>query len=127
MYFLLEQSDFLTQFFDVALADMIQPVEKVPKEKLQVLFDLVLRSHNGAGSESIIESIKVGLDSTSLFEKLLKINSVAGVDIKRYMSEVRSGNVAIEPLLSRHSSKSLNETEAIPMNGILYLINIERY
>lgn len=119
MYFLLEQSDFLTQFFDVALADMSVPVESVPKEKIQVLFDLVLRSHNGAGSESIIESIKVGLDSTSLFEKLLKINSVAGVDIKRYMSEIRSGNVAIEPLLSRNPAKSLNEVESIPMNGII--------
>lgn len=117
MYFLMEQSDFLTQYFDVALVDMIQPVEKVPKEKLQVLLDLVLRSHNGAGSESIIESIKVGLDSTSLFEKLLKINSVAGVDIKRYMSEIRSGNIAIEPLLSRNSAKSVAEMGSMPMSG----------
>lgn len=120
MYFLMEQSDFLTQFFDVALVDMIQPVEKVPKEKLQVLLDLVLRSHCGAGSESIIESIKVGLDSTSLFEKLLKINSVAGVDIKRYMSEIRSGNIAIEPLLSRNPTKSLTETDSMPMSGIFW-------
>jgi hypothetical protein len=117
MYFLLEQSDFLTQFFDVALVDMVQPVDKVPKEKLQVLFDLVLRSHGGAGCESIIESIKIGLDSTSLFEKLLKINSVAGVDIKRYMSEIRSGNIAIEPLLARNSIKSRNEMDSIPMTG----------
>ena len=121
MYFLLEQSDFLTQFFDVALVDMVQSVDKVPKEKLQVLFDLVLRSHGGAGSESIIESIKIGLDSTSLFEKLLKINSVAGVDIKRYMSEIRSGNIAIEPLLARNSIKSRTEMDSIPMTGNLSL------
>ena len=100
----------------MALVDLVQPAHKVPKEKLQVLLDLVLRSHNGAGSESIIESIKVGLDSMSLFEKLLRINSVAGVDVKRYMSEIRSGNIAIEPLLARHAIKYA--AEPMTMTGI---------
>lgn len=96
-YFLLQQSDFLTQFFDVAHQDLVKPSNQVSKEKLQALLDLILRSSVGDGhSESVKDSIRVNLESISLFEKLLKINAVSGVDVKRYMSEVWAGNAHTE-------------------------------
>jgi hypothetical protein len=90
----LQQSDYLTQFLDVAIQDLSKPASSISKEKVQALLDVVIRSsHHDAQTDNIRDSIKVQLDGMSLFEKLLKINSVTGMDMNRYMNEARAGSL----------------------------------
>ena len=86
----MEKSDYLVNYFDVAIQELMKPVKQISKEKLQTL--LTFCSYSGDSTlESFKDQISVHFDSMSFFEKLLKINSVAGMDVDRYMQEVRSG------------------------------------
>ena len=112
----MQQSDYLTQFLDVAIQDLSKPASSISKEKVQGLLDVVIRSsHHDAQTDNIRDSIKVQLDGMSLFEKLLKINSVTGMDMNRYMNEARAGSLFGNEFSKDKDKNSVNKQ--LPLLG----------
>ncbi|KAL2913523.1 gamma tubulin complex Spc97/GCP2 subunit Alp4 [Polyrhizophydium stewartii] len=91
-FFLLEQSDYLTHFLDLAVKDLMQPANLTPVEKVRSLLELVIRSPSSCcSSDNYKDDVTIELSSMSLFQQLLKINSVVGLDMRKHFQNLRSG------------------------------------
>ncbi|EIW70708.1 gamma-tubulin complex component 2 [Tremella mesenterica] len=78
-FFFLDQSDFLTNFLDLAGSELKKPAKSASLVKLQSLLDLALR--NPASSSSLDpykDDLKVTMASQGLYEWLMKIVSTTG-------------------------------------------------
>lgn len=78
-FFFLDQSDFLTNFLDLATTELRKPSKAASLVKLQSLLDLAVR--NPASSSSLDpykDDLKVTMQSQGLYDWLLKIVSRTG-------------------------------------------------
>ncbi|KAI8905007.1 Spc98 family-domain-containing protein [Gorgonomyces haynaldii] len=90
--FLLNQSDYLTHFLDLALDHLKQPKEVISLPKLKALLELVIRSSSTvASSDPYRDAFSVELSQMSLFDQLMKINTVVGVNMKKHFENLKSG------------------------------------
>lgn len=78
-FFFLDQSDFLTNFLDLASTELRKPSKSASLVKLQSLLDLAVR--NPASSSSLDpykDDLKVTMQSQGLYDWLMKIVSRTG-------------------------------------------------
>jgi gamma-tubulin complex component 2 len=72
-YFLLDQSDFLTHFLDLAGDELKKPIHDISLTKLQSLLELVLRTSAVAASDPYKEELRVELSRRRLVDGLLRV------------------------------------------------------
>lgn len=87
-YFLLDQSDFLTHFLDLASGELMKPKSDVSITSLRSILELVIRNPGSSSAQfdSYKEDISVELSPYSLVEQLLKVTSVSGLDYDALMT-----------------------------------------
>lgn len=78
-FFFVDQSDFLTNFLDLAASELRKPSKSASMVKLQSLLDLAVRNPASSSSnDAYKDDLKVSIQSTGLYEWLLKIVSKTG-------------------------------------------------
>lgn len=84
-YFFLSQSFFLTHFLDIASQELRKPVKAANSQKLQTLLSVALNTdgvmfpQDEAGANGMYkDDVKMALQSSGLYEWLLKVASVKG-------------------------------------------------
>jgi gamma-tubulin complex component 2 len=78
-WFFLDQSDFLTNFLDLAGPELRKPAKSASLVKLQSLLDLAVRNPSSSSSnDPYKDDLKVTLQSQGLYEWLMKIVSRTG-------------------------------------------------
>jgi gamma-tubulin complex component 2 len=84
-YFFLSQSFFLTHFLDIASQELRKPVKSASSQKLQTLLSVALNTdgvmfpQDEAGTNGMYrDDVKMALQSSGLYEWLLKVASVKG-------------------------------------------------
>ena len=84
-YFFLSQSFFLTHFLDIAAQELRKPVKAASAQKLQTLLSVALNTdgvmfpQDEAGAGGMFrDDVRMVLQSTGLYEWLLKVVSVKG-------------------------------------------------
>ncbi len=81
-YFLLDQSDFLTHFLDVAGLELSNPARQVSVDKVEALLELVLRNPSSVSChDPYKEDVGCQLAPMALIDQLLKIVAVHGMDL----------------------------------------------
>jgi gamma-tubulin complex component 2 len=111
-FFLLNQSDYLTHFLDVAHDHLVKPASEVSLQKLNSLLELVVRTPSTVSSaDPYKEDLVVELNTLSLFDQLQLINSMVGIDMKKHLQNLRAGK-------SFDVSNSLATPESNPCAGI---------
>jgi gamma-tubulin complex component 2 len=110
--FLLCQSDYLTHFLDLAEETLAQPADKVSLSKMRSLLELVLQSQSTATfMDPFRDSFTIDLCQISLFDQLIKINSMVGIDMKKHIENLNSGKAF-------KISQSLSELNNIELAGV---------
>ncbi|WVO22102.1 uncharacterized protein IAS62_003427 [Cryptococcus decagattii] len=78
-FFFLNQSDFLTNFLDLAASELRKPAKSASIVKLQSLLDLAVRNPSSSSSnDPYKDDLKVVMQSQGLYDWLLKIVSKTG-------------------------------------------------
>jgi gamma-tubulin complex component 2 len=78
-WFFLDQSDFLTNFLDLAATELRKPAKSASIVKLQSLLDLAVRNPSSSSSnDPYKDELKVTMQSQGLYEWLMKIVSRTG-------------------------------------------------
>lgn len=78
-WFFLDQSDFLTNFLDLAGSELRKPARTASIVKLQSLLDLAVRNPSSSSSnDPYKDDLKVTMQSQGLYKWLLKIVSRTG-------------------------------------------------
>lgn len=78
-FFFLNQSDFLTNFLDLAASELRKPAKRASILKLQSLLDLAVRNPSSSSSnDPYKDDLKVVMQSQGLYDWLLKIVSKTG-------------------------------------------------
>ncbi|KAK8864313.1 hypothetical protein IAR55_001560 [Kwoniella newhampshirensis] len=78
-FFFLDQSDFVTNFLDLAASELRKPAKGASLVKLQSLLDLAVRNPASSSSnDPYKDDLKVVLQSQGLYDWLLKIVSKSG-------------------------------------------------
>lgn len=78
-FFFLNQSDFLTNFLDLAVSELRKPAKSASIVKLQSLLDLAVRNPSSSSSnDPYKDDLKVVMQSQGLYDWLLKIVSKTG-------------------------------------------------
>ncbi|WWC94084.1 hypothetical protein V866_000922 [Kwoniella sp. B9012] len=78
-FFFLDQSDFLTNFLDLAGSELRKPAKATSLVKLQSLLDLAVRNPASSSSnDPYKDDLKIVMQSQGLYEWLLKIVSKTG-------------------------------------------------
>lgn len=78
-WFFLDQSDFLTNFLDLAAVELRKPAKSASIVKLQSLLDLAVRNPSSSSSnDPYKDELKVTMQSQGLYEWLMKIVSRTG-------------------------------------------------
>ena len=78
-FFFLDQSDFLTNFLDVAASELRKPAKSASLVKLQSLLDLAVRNPSSSSSyDPFKDDLKVTMQSQGLYDWLYKIVSRTG-------------------------------------------------
>ncbi|KAJ3230258.1 hypothetical protein HDU78_008509 [Chytriomyces hyalinus] len=96
-YFLLDASDFLTHFLDLADTELSKPVGKVSVDRLTSMLELVLSNPSSASSLDVYkEHITVEMSSYSLVEQLLKVTSLVGVDHRDVFVDTTAGSTIVD-------------------------------
>lgn len=89
---MLDQSDYLTHFLDVAHDHLSKPASEVSLQKLNSLLELVVRTPSTVSSaDPYKEDLVVELSNMSLFDQLTRINSMVGIDMKKHLQNLRAG------------------------------------
>jgi gamma-tubulin complex component 2 len=78
-WFFLDQSDFLTNFLDLAGMELRKPAKSASIVKLQSLLDIAVRNPSSSSSnDPYKDELKVTMQSQGLYEWLMKIVSRTG-------------------------------------------------
>ena len=78
-FFFVDQSDFLTNFLDLAAGELRKPAKAASLSKLQSLLDLAVRNPASSSSnDPYKDDLKVTMQSQGLYEWLMKIVSRTG-------------------------------------------------
>ncbi|KAI8846537.1 gamma-tubulin complex component protein, partial [Chytridium lagenaria] len=77
-YFLLDQSDYLTQFLDIADPELRKPRKEVSIDRLKSILELAIRNPGSAASAADIykDDLTVEMSPYSLVDQLLRVASV---------------------------------------------------
>ncbi|KAI0243670.1 gamma tubulin complex Spc97/GCP2 subunit Alp4 [Massospora cicadina] len=79
-YFFLDQSDFITHFFDLSFAELSKPLDLVSPTKAQSILELALRNpFSITRADPYNEDIRVSFTPLRLTEHLRKVNVLEGV------------------------------------------------
>ncbi|KAI8895937.1 Spc98 family-domain-containing protein [Globomyces pollinis-pini] len=118
-FFLLDQSDYLTHFLDLALVHLIKPVSHISLPKVNSLLELVVRTPSTVSSNDIYkDSLSVEFAPISLFDQLSKINSMVGIDMKKHLQNLRSGRPFDINDSLENTAKFDSFSDAGPLSGI---------
>ena len=116
----MEQTDYLTHFLDLAIQDLLNPADHVPVDKIEALLELVLRSPSTVSStDPFKDCIGFEMIPSTLFEQLRRIYSVVGVDMKKHVQDVQSGQHFNIDVSLDQTGPSLNEKQI--MTGLVIL------
>lgn len=78
-FFFLDQSDFLTNFLDLAGSELKRSAKSASLVKLQSLLDLAVRNPSSSSSNDLYkDNLKITVQSQGLYEWLLRIVSRTG-------------------------------------------------
>lgn len=78
-WFFLDQSDFLTNFLDLAASELRKPSKSASLVKLQSLLDLAVRNPSSSSSnDPYKDDLKITMFSQGLYDWLMKIVSKTG-------------------------------------------------
>ncbi|KAJ1553488.1 hypothetical protein HK405_007772 [Cladochytrium tenue] len=104
-YLLLDRSDFLTHFLDLAAGELARRREDVSVGSLVSILELVLRN---PGSVTALDPFKdfvsVELSPYSLVEQLLKVTAVSGVDYEALLKGSRSADDGVRDQKPQHAA-----------------------
>ncbi|KAJ3261966.1 Gamma-tubulin complex component 2 [Boothiomyces macroporosus] len=119
-FFLLDQSDYITHFLDLAYEHLNLPAKEVSLTKITSLLELVVRTPSTTcSSDPNREDLSAELCPISLFDQLMKINSMVGIDMKKHLQNIRSGkSFDIKESLSQTSAESFAGVASGPLLGI---------
>ncbi|KAJ3279877.1 Gamma-tubulin complex component 2, partial [Rhizoclosmatium sp. JEL0117] len=97
-YLLLDQSDFLTHFLDLAYpSELAKPRSEVSKDTLTSMLELVLRNPGSVSySDPYKDDVTVELSSMSLVDQLLRVTSVVGVEYRDVVVEGLDGSTFVD-------------------------------
>jgi gamma-tubulin complex component 2 len=85
-------SDYLTHFLDIAATHLTKPVSQISISKITSLLELVVRTPSTvSSSDPFKDDLYIEMSPLSLFDQLLKINSMVGIDMKKHMENIRAG------------------------------------
>lgn len=116
--FLLGQSDYLTHFLDLAMPELRKQKSLISASKLTSLFELVIRSSSSVVSnDEYATSFSVEMCNCSLFDQLIKINSIVGIDMRKHRENLSSGRI-FKVTESLASAKDLFESQT-PQSHLL--------
>ncbi|KAI9204561.1 Spc98 family-domain-containing protein [Polychytrium aggregatum] len=110
-YFFLDQSDWLTHFFDLALPELSKPSNKVGVEKVSSLLELVLRNPSSASSsDPYKDDVVIELSTISLAEHLLTVSTITGANSREQFMEgqherIQRANLKSDQQLSAWASE----------------------
>ena len=97
-FFFLDQSDFLTNFLDLAASELRKPAKSASNVKLQSLLDLAVRNPASSSSnDPYKDDLKVAMASQGLYEWLMSIVTKTGlieggdIDLGADAEDVRKG------------------------------------
>ncbi|KAJ3307096.1 Gamma-tubulin complex component 2 [Kappamyces sp. JEL0829] len=118
-FFLLDQSDYLTHFLDLAVFQLTKPVSQVNLNKITSLLELVVRTPSTASSsDPYKDDLTIELSSLSLFDQLMRINSMVGIDMKKHLENIRAGKpFSVQDSLSA-TTEPLGVVPSGPLTGI---------
>ncbi|KAJ3326202.1 Gamma-tubulin complex component 2 [Boothiomyces sp. JEL0866] len=119
-FFLLDQSDYVTHFLDLAYEHLNLPAKEVSITKIVSLLELVVRTPSTTcSSDPNRDDLSAELCSISLFDQLMKINSMVGIDMKKHLQNLRSGkSFDIKESLSQASPDHFAGVSGGPLLGI---------
>lgn len=88
----MDQSDYLTHFLDLASGHLVKPISQISLAKVTSLLELVVRTPSTASSsDPYKEDLTIEMSKMTLFDQLMRINSMVGIDMKKHMQNLRSG------------------------------------
>lgn len=119
-FFLLGLSDYLTHFLDISSTHLCKPVSQISMSKITSLLELVVRTPSTASSsDPYKDDLLIEMSPLSLFDQLLKINSMVGIDMKKHMENIRAGKpFRIEDSLAAEESAAFVLEDSGPLKGI---------
>ncbi|KAJ1542995.1 hypothetical protein HK096_008878, partial [Nowakowskiella sp. JEL0078] len=129
-FFFLYQSDFLTPFLDLVRKELVKPKPEISLEKLRRSFELVVRnSASVSGSDPYKDAVVVELSRFSLFQQLLRIMSVVGVDYggNQNISQDKDFEVGPSGLLTGFDALMLGYTVKFPLSLIINKKALTKY
>lgn len=125
-FFLLDQSDYLTHFLDLASPHLSKPANSVSLPKLNSILELVIQSSSTmALGDSFKDDLTIEMSPLSLFDQLIRINSMVGIDMKKHLENLRAGR----PFDLQDPIASSDEFAGVasgPLSGIMIGILINR-
>lgn len=105
-WFFLDQSDFLTNFLDLATSELRKPAKAASLVKLQSLLDLAVRNPASSSSnDPYKDDLKVTMQSQGLYDWLMKIVSRTGSLIEDGELDFALDERADEDVASRKTDK----------------------
>ncbi|KAJ3336547.1 Gamma-tubulin complex component 2 [Gonapodya sp. JEL0774] len=136
-FFLLDQSDFITHFFDLASTELAKSAAEVSVSRLQNLFDLAVRNPAGVGSnDPYRDDLKVEMSRTTLVDMVLRISMIQGetlgLDREKQMERIKQNAWgSIEPVhravLTGLDAFNLTLTTNFPVTLVLNLRALTMY
>ncbi|RSH87478.1 hypothetical protein EHS25_003388 [Saitozyma podzolica] len=137
-WFFLDQSDFLTNFLDLATSELRKPAKAASLVKLQSLLDLAVRNPASSSSnDPYKDDLKVTMQSQGLYDWLMKIVSRTGSLIEdgeldfaldeRADEDVASKKTDKEKTLLAIDALSFDYSVKFPLSLIISRKTITRY
>jgi gamma-tubulin complex component 2 len=117
---LLDQSDYLTHFLDLATPHLNRPASQVSVQKLNSLLELVVRTPSTVSYvDPYKEDVTVEMHSLSLFDQLMKINAMVGIDMKKHLQNLRAGKpFDLQDSLATSDPETFAGVKSGPLSGI---------
>ncbi|OWZ58784.1 gamma-tubulin complex component 2 [Cryptococcus neoformans var. grubii Br795] len=115
-FFFLNQSDFLTNFLDLAASELRKPAKSASIVKLQSLLDLAVRNPSSSSSnDPYKDDLKVLMQSQGLYDWLLKIVSKTGS-----LTEEGELDFALGDMHEEEGSKREKERPLIAIDALAF-------
>lgn len=124
-FFLLGLSDYLTHFLDIASTHLVKPASQISMSKITSLLELVVRTPSTvSSSDPYKDDLRIEMSPLSLFDQLLKINSMVGIDMKKHMENIRAGKPSnLEDSLVVEEPNAFVLGDSGPLKGFVALYN----
>ena len=128
-FFLLDKSDYLTHFLDLAADSLGAPVEHVVVSEVDSLLDLAIRtSSNSYIADRYRNALSVQFSSISLYEQLNQINSTVGIDMKKHLQNLQNGVKFSfkDSLYEAHcNAAGIEDGPLLGINAVMFKFDVE--